>query len=154
MACSLHFDFILMINRRNALILLTLGLLPAISLIAQGQEIKVSINNLKDDTGTIWVALHLPGEEYMKERFMWFKVPAQKGSVSGVFKDVPDGVYAISVMHDFNNNRELDKNAFGIPQEGFGFSNDAMGRFGPPAFKKAAFEVPKQKEITIKMRYM
>ena len=143
-----------MINRRGILMLITLGLFPAISLIAQGQEIKVSINNVKDDTGTIWVALHLPAEEYMKERFMWFKVAAQKGSIDGIFKDVPDGTYAISVMHDFNNNRELDKNAFGIPQEGFGFSNDAMGRFGPPDFKKAAFKVPEQKEVVIKMRYM
>jgi uncharacterized protein (DUF2141 family) len=139
---------------KNILMLSCLGLLPVATLVAQDQEIKVSINNVRDDIGTVWVALHLPAEEYMKDRYMWFKVPAQKGNVSGIFKDVPDGTYAISVMHDFNNNRELDKNAFGIPQEGFGFSNDAMGRFGPPDFKKASFEVPNQKEVIIKMRYM
>lgn len=126
----------------------------AIRLLAQGKEIKVVINNVKNDTGTIWVALHQPADEYMKERYMWFKVDAQKGTVSGVFKDVPIGTYAISVMHDFNNNRELDKNVLGIPQEGFGFSNDAMGRFGPPDFKKASFDVPERKEVVIKMRYM
>ena len=141
-------------TRKRIFILFILGLLLVTALTVQGQEIKVVVNNVKDDTGTVWVALHTPAEEYMKERYMWFKVSAQKGTVSGVFKDVPNGNYAISVMHDFNNNRELDKNAFGIPQEGFGFSNDAMGRFGPPDFKKASFEVPKRKEVIIKMRYM
>lgn len=132
-------------------ILLT-GLLSE-GLVAQ-QEIKVKITDIKNDVGTVWVALHKPAEEYMKERFMWFKVEAKKGFIDGVFKDVPDGTYAISVMHDFNNNRELEKNMLGMPTEGFGFSNDAMGRFGPPDFKKASFEFSKQKEIVIKMRYM
>jgi len=27
----------------------------------------------------------------------------------------------------------------GIPQEAFGFSNNANGSFGPPAFEEAAF---------------
>jgi uncharacterized protein (DUF2141 family) len=75
-------------------------------LFSQEREIKVIINNVRDDVGTVWVALHQPGEEYMKVRYMWFKVQAQKGTVSGIFKDVPDGTYEISIMHDFNNNRE------------------------------------------------
>jgi uncharacterized protein (DUF2141 family) len=33
-----------------------------------------------------------------------------------------------------------DKNFFGIPQEGYGFSNNARGSMGPPAFDKAAFQ--------------
>jgi Uncharacterized protein conserved in bacteria (DUF2141) len=40
---------------------------------------------------------------------------------------------------DENGNGVLDKNFFGVPVEGYGFSNDARGSMGPPAFEKAAF---------------
>jgi uncharacterized protein (DUF2141 family) len=129
-------------------------LMATISAVAQNQEIKVIIDNVKDDQGTLWVALHKPAEDYMKERFMFIQLTPIKGRVSGAFTDVPPGIYAISVLHDANNNKVVDKNSIGIPLEGVGFSNDAMGRFGPPEFKKVAFEVPKQKELVITMKYM
>ena len=57
-------------------------------------------------------------------------------------------------MHDTNDNKELDSNLFGMPKEGFGFSNDAMGMFGPPDFKKASFEHDGEKEVVIYLKYM
>ena len=121
---------------------------------SQNQDIKIVIEGVKDAKGTIWVALFNSEEQFMKERFRSLKLTPQQGQVIGVFEDIPAGNYAITVMHDANNNKELDKNAIGIPQEGFGFSNNAMGRFGPPDYKKVVFEFPKQKEIAIKLRYM
>ena len=44
-------------------------------------------------------------------------------------------------FHDENSNEELDTNFIGIPKEGFGFSNDAFGKFGPKKFKEWLFEV-------------
>ena len=38
-------------------------------------------------------------------------------------------------------NEKLDTNFFGIPKEQFGFSNNAKGRFGPPSFESASFEL-------------
>ena len=55
------------------------------------------------------------------------------------FADLPAGTYAVTVMHDENNNNTLDTNMFGIPEEGIGVSNDALSMFGPPAFKECAF---------------
>ena len=34
---------------------------------------------------------------------------------------------------------QLDRGLFGIPAENYGFSNNASGSFGPPAFDKASF---------------
>jgi uncharacterized protein (DUF2141 family) len=56
------------------------------------------------------------------------------------FADPPAKTLAIAFIHDENGNGELDKNFFGIPQEGYGFSNNARGSMGPPAFDKAAFQ--------------
>ena len=52
---------------------------------------------------------------------------------------LPAGDYAFSVYHDENANSQLDQNIFGIPTEYFGFSNNAMGTFGPPTFSQAKF---------------
>ncbi|MFN7603100.1 MAG: DUF2141 domain-containing protein [Bacteroidota bacterium] len=40
----------------------------------------------------------------------------------------------------------------GIPKEGYGFSNNVMGSFGPPSFEKAKFKLT-DGVIQIKLRY-
>ena len=50
-----------------------------------------------------------------------------------------DGKYAFRFFHDENSNGKLGTNWLGIPNEGFGFSNNAKGTFGPPAFEKTVF---------------
>lgn len=60
-----------------------------------------------------------------------------------IVDDLKVGKYSFSYFHDENNNEKLDKNFLGMPIEGFGFSNNAKGRFGPPAFEKTVFELKK-----------
>ena len=69
------------------------------------------------------------------------------------FSDIKPGNYAVSVLHDENQNKDLDLNKLGIPKEGYGFSNNVMGVIGPPSFRKARFRVPAgNSAITIKMK--
>lgn len=65
---------------------------------------------------------------------------------------VPEGRYAIRVMHDLDGDGELARNLVGMPAEPWGVSNDAKGNFGPPSFDDAAFTVteePLSVEITL-----
>jgi len=55
--------------------------------------------------------------------------------------EVPRGAYALKVYHDVNGNGRLDTGRMGIPKEPYGFSNGARGRFGPPSFGAARFEL-------------
>jgi uncharacterized protein (DUF2141 family) len=55
------------------------------------------------------------------------------------FRDLPPGPIAISVVHDADVSGDITTNALGIPVEGYGFSRDARGTFGPPDFEDAAF---------------
>ena len=55
--------------------------------------------------------------------------------------DLAPGRYALFAMHDANGNGDLDRNLFGIPTEGYGFSNGATGTIGPPSFDAAAIQV-------------
>lgn len=63
------------------------------------------------------------------------------------------GRYALAAFHDLDADGELDRTAFGVPDEPYGFSNDARGRFGPPSFEAAAVELrPGAAELTITLR--
>jgi uncharacterized protein (DUF2141 family) len=66
-------------------------------------------------------------------------VPVEDKRARGVFEEVPHGDYAVKVFHDENDNQKLDTNFVGMPKEMFGFSNNALGRFGPPSYDQARF---------------
>jgi uncharacterized protein (DUF2141 family) len=48
---------------------------------------------------------------------------------------VPAGRFAVAVLHDEDNDREMDTGLFGIPTEGYGVSRNAIRSFGPPIFE-------------------
>lgn len=66
---------------------------------------------------------------------------------------LPPGSHAVSVIHDENGNRQLDRNFLGIPAEGVGFSRNPRVTFGPPAFAKARFDAAKEATQTIRIKY-
>jgi uncharacterized protein (DUF2141 family) len=63
------------------------------------------------------------------------------GGIEVLLPEVEAGRYALIVLHDENGNGKLDKNFLGMPTEGYGVSNDARNRFGPPKFTEAVVEV-------------
>lgn len=64
------------------------------------------------------------------------------------------GVYAIAVYHDEDSSRKVNRNAIGIPSEGFGFSNNPSTVAGIPAFRSVRLDVPKAGLTTrIRLRY-
>ena len=72
------------------------------------------------------------------------RLPAAKGReglVTWVVDSVPPGDYAIAVYHDANENGKLDRHLLGYPLEPYGFSNNARGKLGPPAWDRVFFQV-------------
>lgn len=59
-----------------------------------------------------------------------------------VITGLPPGRYAVATFHDTDANGSLTLWPIGLPREAYGFSRDARGRFGPPAFEAAAFDLP------------
>jgi len=57
------------------------------------------------------------------------------------FENVPTGTYAIALFHDAKLTGKMEKNFVGIPQEGYGFSNDAKPHaLSAPSFEECAFQ--------------
>lgn len=73
--------------------------------------------------------------------FQGKNIKPQGNSIQAQFNGLKPGKYAVAVYHDENNNGDLDTNLVGIPNEAYGFSNNASGLFGPPAFEDAGFEI-------------
>lgn len=69
-------------------------------------------------------------------------------------KGLSPGKYAFKYFHDENNNKELDTYWFKAPKEGYGFSNNAKGPFGPPSFKKTIFEIKNDTTVTCTPTYI
>lgn len=71
-----------------------------------------------------------------------------------VFRNIPYGEYALSVLHDENRNGRMDSNLMGIPKEGHGASNDPQRQFAPPKFEEARFLLDsEEKVLTVRLRY-
>lgn len=56
--------------------------------------------------------------------------------------DLEPGRYVVAVFHDTDGNGRLSTWPVGLPKEAYGFSRNARGRFGPPSFDAAAFDLP------------
>lgn len=81
------------------------------------------------------------------------KIPASEIENGINFEDLSAGEYALSVIHDENDNDKLDTNFMGIPKEGFGFSKNPRIMFGPPSFEKCSFKVPESSTLTIELKH-
>jgi uncharacterized protein (DUF2141 family) len=68
----------------------------------------------------------------------WAEAPIHGRTARCVFEGLEPGTWAFTFIHDEDRDGELDTNFFGVPTEGYGFSRDASGTFGPPDFADAA----------------
>lgn len=111
---------------------------------SQAQQLEVVIANVKNDQGQVRVAL-FSEENYLKKSIVTQLVKAKAGELKVLFDSVPPGTYAINIIHDANENGELDRSFIGIPKEGYAFSNNT-GKLGSPDFNEASFKVGEKNE--------
>ncbi len=115
----------------------------------------VNISGFPSSDGFAMVALHNSEESYKGgENTAVAKAQTRvvDQKVQVVFTNLPYGWYGVSLFHDENGNGEMDQNAMGIPKEAYGFSNNAKGFFGKPAYKDIVFQLNSaEKQIAIKL---
>jgi len=129
----------------------------ASSAIYQTGSITVHIKGLKNPDGMLGFALYTTKRGFPDKPDCAFATRVCKNgssSIDATFENIPYGSYAVSVLHDENSNGKMDKNFIGIPNEGFGVSNNPKIRRGPPSFSEALFSLDTSKlELSISMNY-
>jgi uncharacterized protein (DUF2141 family) len=140
----------------KAIPLLTL----AMSATAWSGELIIEVTNIKH-AGVLYAAVYDDKEVFESDR--GDNIQQRPGIVGGLVKKVTPGevegtielekgTYTIAFYIDKNGNEKIDTNFLGIPKEQFGFSNDVMGRFGPPSFEAASFNHKNETFLTMKAK--
>lgn len=105
-----------------------------------GKSITVTVSNIRNSNGKVALALH-NGDTFMKtDAIQSTESPITNGEVTVTFTNVTSGEYAVLVLHDENENRKMDYDANGMPQEAYGTSG-VTSRFGPPTYNDAKFNL-------------
>lgn len=114
-------------------------------------NLTVNISGLSNNKGTLLVGVYNKKENFLNTTFKGEigKIENKKSVV--IFKNLPKGEYAVSFVHDENNNKKMDTNFIGIPKEDYGCSNNATGFMGPPKYDDAKFQLSENKEINIEI---
>ncbi|QQR85571.1 MAG: DUF2141 domain-containing protein [Flavobacteriales bacterium] len=115
-------------------------------------EVEVTLN--KAAGGQLMLMLCPDSASYEAEEGCHLQKADAVGTVVKLaFTGLKPGTYALRAVHDINANGDIDVNKLGLPIEPFAFSNDAMGRMGPPGFNEATFAVRAgANSIKVKMR--
>ncbi len=116
-------------------------------------ELRVVISGVASDKGHVLVALHASAKtwytdsDFASAKFRAYatrELRARTGGVTAVFRGLPPGRYAVTVIDDEDDNRRLDRWLYpftGTPIERYGNSNNAWQLLGKPTFKDASIEV-------------
>jgi len=113
---------------------------------SKNQNVTVNITNLSSNDGKVFVGLYDSEDSFLGRGIQSIQTDIKNNMCTVTFKDVPNGIYAISMYHDENDNNKMDTNFLGIPKEDYGCSNNAVGFMGPPKWEDAKFEI-KNKSI-------
>jgi len=110
--------------------------------VQRGRRVVVVIESLRNGRGQVLGGLYTNPRVWLREGHAAADciAPIRGGRAECVFENVMTQRFAFAGMHDEDSDRELDRDALGLPQEGYAFSNDAREPFGPPSFAAAAFE--------------
>jgi uncharacterized protein (DUF2141 family) len=138
---------------KNLILTITLILTSILSINAQEEtfNLTVNISGLSSDQGTLLIGVYNKKEDFLNKQFKSeiSKIENKKSIV--IFKNLPKGEYAVSFVHDENDNKKMDTNFMGIPKEDYGCSNNATGFMGPPKYEDAKFMLEENKSINIEI---
>ena len=138
--------------------LASIGLVIKANAVEDSANLTVAIKGIKNQKGQVCLRIFesergfpLGNSSELKSQCTKITSDSLKQNFAGLKK----GTYAIAVIDDQNGNNKLDRDFFGIPEEGFGISNNPTVsiKTGTPKFEKARFSLAQNKTIEIEMKY-
>lgn len=128
-----------------------------LSISVNAQVLTIEISGIRNSKGNIAVAVFTDNTSFNKEE-TYFEEMYPKTSLLNknmiVELMLKPGVYGISVLDDENEDGKMKYNIFGIPKEGFGFSNFYHTGIFKPDFEDFRFKVNENDTtVYVKMKY-
>ena len=117
-------------------------------------SLRVTVSGVSNANGVVHVTLYDNAADYPNGGFAHAEtVAATEGAVTVTFEDLPPGDYALSVLHDEDEDGEVRTSAVGIPREGVGVSNNYLRGMRRPSFARSLFAHEGDTVVTVVLRY-
>ena len=138
--------------------LASVGLVIKASAVENSANLTVTIKGIQNKKGQVCLRIYDSERGFPLGNSSELKSQCTKitgNSLKQEFPDLKKGTYAIAVIDDQNENNKLDRDFLGIPEEGFGISNNPTVsiKTGTPKFEKASFALSQNTTIEIEMKY-
>lgn len=122
-------------------------------------NVEIVISNIRNNKGQIAIGIFKDQSSFEKEKPYLNKKFEKKRNQNGEMTirfEVPPGVYGFTLLDDENSDSKMEYNFFGMPLEGFGFSNYYHTGFTRPKFDAFKLEIKKEdwNKCKIKVRYI
>ena len=121
------------------------------TLYSNPAKLKIVVNNVQIEKGNVVVEIYDNDKDFFKKPMVTKTVKASNQSLDFSF-DITEGIYAVGVYQDINENKKLDKGWFNIPKEPYGLSNNYRPRFSAPVFNDCKFKVVQAMTVTILLK--
>jgi uncharacterized protein (DUF2141 family) len=124
---------------------------PSAQAAAAGANLTIHVTNVLAAGGVIRLGLYsealYPDDD--AKPIASADVPALAGETVITLHGIAPGIYAIETFQDVNANNRMDTSWLGLPQEPFGFSQDAKPFLSKPAFDDVKFTVVPGENIQV-----
>lgn len=133
-------------------------LLVLLNCLPSPKQIELRFTHFRNDKGLVRVAVYNNAKNFCNEDIKPLKEISAKitqGESTVAISDLPNGDYAITVLHDENEDAVMNY-LLGLPREGYAFSNNARPGFSKPSFSSCQIKVETGVEVnqTIRVRYL
>lgn len=136
----------------RAILVVAAGL---VALPAAAGDLKIIVEGIRSDAGTVLIGLYDTKDGFRSAikrsteigllsdstRVAGLALRAVSGWRSVVLGAMQPGRYAVIAYHDENDDGKLGTSPWGVPTEGYAFSNNARGLLQAPSFDAADFVV-------------
>lgn len=116
--------------------------------------LKVKVENVKETKGKMRIAIYRPSDNFPKKgSFKTIVVDANMPTTT-IEVELPNGEYAVALVHDLNANGDMDLSFFGLPQEPYGISRNPSLSLSKPTFEESSFTLKSKKSISIELVHL
>ena len=119
--------------------------------------ISIEITNIRNSKGTIQLEVYRSQKAFEVETgyktYLISKERISGNTLSYKITGLEPGEYGLALLDDENNNEEMDY-GWGMPKEGFGFSDYYHTGWSRPTFSDFNFSLDENRVVMMKVRYM
>lgn len=122
------------------LLLMVICIMPPVQ-AQKSAALKVVIDSITINKGQLFVAVYDSKSSFKHDSIFQKKITTVTHIRESLLFKLPlKRSYAVAVFQDLNNDSTLDtRGTMKIPDEPVGFSNNRLGKFGPPNFSNISF---------------